>query len=73
MRMQVLVRLDEDTAKLLDRVARSLGVSRAEIVRRALRLYLARERGKMTKRMRGIVKPRLSLEELEELYWEGAR
>ena len=48
-------------------------MSRAEIVRRALRLYLARERGKMTKRMRGIVKPRLSLEELEELYWEGAR
>ncbi len=72
-KMQVLVRLDEETGRLLDRVARSLGVSRAEVVRRALRMYLARERGRMTRRMRGIVRPRLSMEELEELYWEGAR
>lgn len=72
-RMWVVVRLDEETGRLLDRLARSLGISRAEVVRRALKLYLARERGKTTRRMRGIVRPKLSIKELEELYWKGAR
>ena len=34
--MQVLVRLDEETALLLERRARSLGVSRAEVIRLSL-------------------------------------
>jgi len=72
-RMRVLVRLAEETSRLLDRVARGLGAIRAEVVGRALRLYLARERGRTTRRMRGTVRPRLSMEELEDLYWEGAR
>jgi len=65
--MQVLVRLDEETALLLERRARSLGVSRAEVIRRALRRYL--RPGRRTREMRGIVRSRLSLEELEEAYW----
>ncbi len=36
----VLVRLDDSLAKELDRVAKSLGVSKAELVRIALRHFL---------------------------------
>ncbi len=72
-RMRVLVRLAEEMSRLLNRVARGLGVIRAEVVGRALMPYLARERGRTTKRMRGMIRPRLSMEELEDLYWEGAR
>jgi len=66
--MQVLVRLDEETYVELEKLSRALGVSKAEIMRRALKKYLA-EKKSFTKSMRGIVKPRLSLEELEEAYW----
>ncbi|RLG41557.1 MAG: hypothetical protein DRO01_02495 [Thermoproteota archaeon] len=71
--MEVLVRLAEETGRLLDRVARGLGVIWAEVVGKAPGSYPARGRGRATKRVRGIVRPRLSVEELEELYWQGAR
>jgi len=66
--MQVLVRLDPKTYAELEELSRALGLSKAEIVRRALRRYLA-ERKSLTKSMRGLVKPKLTLEELEEAYW----
>jgi len=66
--MQVLVRLDRETYAELEELSRALGLSKAEIVRRALRKYLA-ERKSLTKSMRGLVRPRLTLEELEEAYW----
>jgi len=66
--MQVLVRLDRETYAELEELSRALGLSKAEIVRRALRKYLA-ERGSLTKSMRGLVRPRLTLEDLEEAYW----
>ncbi|RLF04119.1 MAG: hypothetical protein DRK00_07405 [Thermoprotei archaeon] len=66
--MQVLVRLDEETYAELEKLSKSLGVSKAEIMRRALREYLAK-RGSATKSMKGLVKSRLSLRELEEIYW----
>ena len=65
--MQVLVRLDKSTASKLEKVARALGVSKAEVMRRALKRYLAEE-ANMTVKMKGIVKSRLSLEELERIY-----
>ena len=65
--MQVLVRLDRETYAELEEPSRALGLSKAEIVRRALRKYLAEKRSP-TKSMRGLVKPRLTLEELEEAY-----
>ena len=65
--MQVLVRLDKSTASKLEKVAKALGVSKAEVMRRALRRYLAEE-ANMTVKMKGIVKSRLSLEELERIY-----
>lgn len=66
--MQVLVRLDEETYAELERLSRVLGVSKAEVMRRALREYLARKGESATKRVRGLVKSRVSLEELEEVY-----
>ena len=66
--MQVLVRLDRETYAELEELSRALGLSKAEIVRRALRKYLA-ERKSLTKSMRGLVRPRLTLEDLEEAYW----
>ncbi len=72
MSSQVLVRLDESLAEELDKMARSLGVSRAELVRIALRHFLRRRRGELkTKQIRGMVRSKLSLEELEELYQVG--
>ncbi len=70
MSSQVLVRLDDSLAEELDRVAKSLGVSKAELVRMALRHFLRKE-GLETRQVRGIVKPRVSLEELEEMYQVG--
>jgi len=66
--MQVLVRLDRETYAELEELSRALGLSQAEIMRRALRKYLA-ERKSLTKSMRGLVRPRLTLEDLEEAYW----
>ena len=61
------MRLDKSTASKLEKVAKALGVSKAEVMRRALRRYLAEE-ANMTVKMKGIVKSRLSLEELERIY-----
>ncbi len=71
--MQVLVRLDKDLYLKLDRLAKVLGVSRAEVMRRALKEYIARRERveSKTRKMRGIVKPKISLEELEKLYQSG--
>jgi len=66
--MKVSVRLDEETYSELEKLSRALGVSKAEIPRRALKKYLA-EKKSLTKSMRGIVKPRLTPEELEEACW----
>ena len=63
-----MVRLDPKTYAELEELSRALGLSKAEIVRRALKRHLA-ERRSLTKSMRGLVKPKLTLEELEEAYW----
>ncbi|GEM_PF-1523420 len=71
--MQVLVRLSPRLYRELEEESRSLGVSKAEVLRRALREYLERRKGSATRRVRGLVKPRLSMEELEEIYMVEGR
>jgi len=67
---QVLVRLDEYLGERLEEMAKSLGVSRAELIRIALRQFLRAEKLK-TDEIRGLVKSRFSLKELEEMYQVG--
>ncbi len=69
MTTQVLVRLDEELNRKLENLARMLGVSRAEVIRMALREFLREE--KKTKKMRGLIKSKLSLDQLEEMYQVG--
>ncbi len=65
---QVLVRLSKSLEEELDKLAKSLGVSRAEVVRMALREFIERKKRLRTRRMRGIVRSKLSLEDLERIY-----
>ncbi len=65
---QVLVRLSKSLEEELDKLAKSLGVSRAEVVRMALREFIERKKKLKTRRMRGIVRSKLSLEDLERIY-----
>ncbi len=65
---QVLVRLSKSLEEELDKLAKSLGVSRAEVVRMALREFIERKKRLKTKQMRGIVRSKLSLEDLERIY-----
>lgn len=67
--MQVLVRLSDEMYAELEKLSKILGVSKAEIMRIALKEYIAKKRKSVTRRMRAIVKPKISLEKLEEIYW----
>lgn len=50
-------------------VATSRGLSRSEALRKAMEEFIARKRkDSMTSKMRGLVRSRFSLRELEELY-----
>ncbi len=69
---QVLVRLSKPLEEELDKLAKSLGVSRAEVVRMALREFIERKKRLRTRQMRGIVRSKLSLEDLERIY-QGSR
>ena len=65
----VYVRVNSRLLEEFTRVARALGMSRSEAIRRAMELFLEVHRGEsFTSRMRGLVKSRLSSRELEEAY-----
>ena len=65
----IYIRVDEELLRRLDEVARRLGYMRSEAVREALRRFiLFSEPGGETSRIRGLVKSRLTLRELEETY-----
>lgn len=50
-------------------LAHRLGISKSGAIRRAMEMFLERSRGEsVTFRMRGLVKSKLSLKELEEAY-----
>jgi len=65
----VYIRVDSKLLEEFTKLARSLGMSRSEAIRKAMELFLEVYRGEsVTSRMRGLVKSRFSLKELEELY-----
>ena len=63
------IRVDGRLLKKFDEVARKLGYMRSEAVREAMRRFiLSVEGAEETRRIRGLVKSKLSLKELEEAY-----
>ena len=68
----IFIRVDDELLEKFTRMAESMGLNRSEAIRRAMELFIAsREDSSLTSRMRGIVKSRFSLRELEELYMVG--
>ncbi len=65
----IYLRISEDLLKEVDKLARSMGISRSEAIRLAIQKFIEGSEGETyTHRMRGIVKTSLTHEELEELY-----
>ncbi|RLG84937.1 MAG: hypothetical protein DRO39_06785 [Thermoprotei archaeon] len=69
---KVCLRVDEELLEEFTQVARLLGMSRSEAIRKAMEMFIASNRpgrgSSMTARMRGLVRSGLSLKELEEMY-----
>jgi len=69
---KVCLRVDEELLEEFTQVARLLGMSRSEAIRKAMEMFIASNRpgrgSSMTARMRGPVRSGLSLKELEEMY-----
>lgn len=63
--MQILDRLSEEMYAELGKLPKILGVLKAEVLRMTFKEYIARVGDE---RMRGIVKPKISFERLEEIY-----
>ena len=65
----VYLRVSRELLEKFSRVAESLGLSRSEAIRLAMREFIASREGmSVTAKMRGLVKSRFSLRELEEVY-----
>lgn len=63
------VRVDEELLSEFTRKARALGLTRSEALRRAMEAFVTSTREpSMTSKIRGSVKSKLSLRELEEAY-----
>ncbi len=67
----VYFRVDKKLLEEFTRVAELQGMSRSEAIRRAMEMFIetnTRKRDSITSKMRGLVKSRLTLKELEEAY-----
>lgn len=65
----IYLRVDRRLLEEFTRVAEVLGMSRSEAIRKAMEMFIAANRGtSMTSKMRGLVKSKLALRELEEAY-----
>lgn len=65
----IYVKVKEDILEEFTRVAKSLGLSKSEAFRKAMENFITASSEKtMTSKMRGIVKSKLTLKELEEAY-----
>ena len=65
----VFVRMEDSLLKKLDKLSKKLGYSKSEVIREAVKGYETRvTRGEHTKKIRGLVKSKLTLDEIEELY-----
>jgi len=66
----IYLRVDKRLLERFSKVAEILGMSRSEAIRRAMEMFITvNEKESMTSRMRGLVKSKLTLRELEEIYW----
>jgi len=68
----VYLRVSKDLLEEFTRVARSLGLSRSEAMRKAMEMFINKYRksdGSLTESMRGLLKgSKFSLKDLEEIY-----
>jgi len=65
----VFIRIDKELLDKFTRIAESLGMSRSEAIRKAMEMFIeVNSKETMTSKMRGLVKSKLSLRELEEAY-----
>jgi len=65
----LLVRMDKQLLKKINQLSKRLGCTRSEIIRKAVREFDTQiTKGERTSKMRGLVKSKISLERLEELY-----
>ena len=63
------MRVDEKLLKEFTKVTEMLGMSRSEAIRKAMEMFIISKSGKsVTSRMRGLVKSKSTLRELEEIY-----
>jgi len=63
------LRVDEKLLKEFTKVTEMLGMSRSEAIRKAMEMFIISKSGKsVTSRMRGLVKSKSTLRELEEIY-----
>jgi len=65
----IFIRIDKKLLERLSKVAKSMGLNRSEAIRRAMEMFISmREDFSYTRRMRGLVKSKFTLKELEEIY-----
>ena len=65
----IYLRVDKELLDRFTRVASALGLSRSEAIRKAMEMFIAVSEGKsMTSKMRGTVRSKFTLKELEEIY-----
>ncbi len=66
----IYLRIDKELLEEFTKAAELYGMNRSEAIRTAMKIFIQeKKRGKtMTAKMRGIVKSKLSLRELEEAY-----
>ncbi|MFQ6076677.1 MAG: CopG family ribbon-helix-helix protein [Candidatus Bathyarchaeia archaeon] len=69
MTQAIYIRIDETLLKKFDEVAERMGYMRSEAIREAMRRFiLSTEGAEETKKIRGLVKSKLNLKELEEAF-----
>ncbi len=69
MKKGLYIRIEDSLLRALDRLSARLGYTRSEAVREAVRRFITMDvEYSETRRMRGIVKSKLSLRELDEAY-----
>jgi len=64
----IYIRVDEELLEKFDKMAKRLGYMRSEALREAMRRFISYMEEGETAKIRGLVKSKLSLEELEEAY-----
>lgn len=65
----IYLRVDEELLRKFTEVARASGMSGSEAIRKAMEMFIAVNKGGlMTPKMRGLVKSKITLKELEEAY-----